>query len=350
MLPSTRQSNHSLRLCFPVVISVWFLWLGLLGPADALAALANGWEVALTMVFGSFVAGASSVGGGAVAFPVLTKWLEVEPQSAKLFSLAIQSVGMTSASILIWRMGLPVHWKAVRFSSLGGMAGISISLIYLAPALPTNDTRVFFTALQAAFAIALLLKLSQRTGGTALSELTGEPKSPSEEQLRIKSRDTLVLVVAGFCGGLASGVVGCGIDLVVFSVLVLRFGVCEKIATPTSVIIMAMNSVVGIIVYTVTSGPIPDGVFQMWLSAVPVVVLGAPIGAYCCAQVHRRTVARFLVFLILVEVGSTLLLIPIRGQTLLVALGSLGFFGGVFYALYRTAASTLPRSLGQAEA
>lgn len=56
------------------------------------------------MLFGSMVAGGTSMGGGAVAFPVLTKLLEVPPHEAKVFALAIQSVGMTAATLTIIAM------------------------------------------------------------------------------------------------------------------------------------------------------------------------------------------------------------------------------------------------------
>ncbi len=64
------------------------------------AYIQNHWEISLTMVFGSLIAGATSEGGGAVAFPVFTKLLHISPQEATVFSLAIQSVGMTAASIV----------------------------------------------------------------------------------------------------------------------------------------------------------------------------------------------------------------------------------------------------------
>jgi hypothetical protein len=55
------------------------------------------WVVRLS--FGSMIAGGTSLGGGAVAFPVFTKVLHITPYDAKVFSLAIQSVGMSAASL-----------------------------------------------------------------------------------------------------------------------------------------------------------------------------------------------------------------------------------------------------------
>ena len=47
----------------------------------------------ITMIFGSMVAGATSEGGGAVAFPVMTLALKIEPSVARDFSLMTQSFG-----------------------------------------------------------------------------------------------------------------------------------------------------------------------------------------------------------------------------------------------------------------
>jgi hypothetical protein len=49
--------------------------------------------MSLTMIFGSMVAGATSEGGGAVAFPVMTLALKIPPSIARDFSLMTQSCG-----------------------------------------------------------------------------------------------------------------------------------------------------------------------------------------------------------------------------------------------------------------
>ena len=61
------------------------------------------------MVFGSMVAGATSEGGAAVAFPVMTLVFGIAPPVARDFSFMIQSVGMTCASFTILFMG-KCHW------------------------------------------------------------------------------------------------------------------------------------------------------------------------------------------------------------------------------------------------
>ena len=52
--------------------------------------------MSITMIFGSMIAGATSEGGGAVAFPVMTLALHIQPSIARDFSLMTQSCGKHS--------------------------------------------------------------------------------------------------------------------------------------------------------------------------------------------------------------------------------------------------------------
>ncbi len=55
----------------------------------------------------------------------------------------------------------------------------------------------------------------------------------------------LVLIATGFVGGIFSSFAGSGLDICSFSVITLLFRVTEKTATPTSVVLMAGNTVIG---------------------------------------------------------------------------------------------------------
>ena len=77
------------------------LWVALFAAFDSIPFLIAHWYYAAMMVAGAFVAGFTPEGGGAVAFPVLNVFLHVDRVLARDFSMMIQSVGMTSASIFI---------------------------------------------------------------------------------------------------------------------------------------------------------------------------------------------------------------------------------------------------------
>ncbi|MCA9238936.1 MAG: sulfite exporter TauE/SafE family protein [Planctomycetales bacterium] len=305
-----------------VAVCVWSGWLWYVGPENALQTIARHWEVALTMVFGSFVAGASSEGGGAVAFPVFTKVLHIAPADARLFALAIQSVGMSAASLAIIAMRVRVDWRAIGWTAVGGAIGVSSCLMWIAPHAPPAETKMLFTAMQASFAITLIITLTKfqsRGQGIRLSKWGGPA----------------LLAVCGLVGGVASGLVGSGIDLLVFSMLVLLFRLSEKVATPTSVIIMAINSLVAMAFYHVFVGPLPASVHAMWLSAAPIVVIGAPVGALVCSLLSREAIAMSLIGLIAIEVTTTFLLLPLTPSVLAVAVVAGGAFSYLHYSMAR---------------
>ena len=134
---------------------VWGCWLTLMISGNHWSAFESGWFMSITMVFGSFIAGATSEGGGAVAFPVMTLLFGIEPHVARDFSLMIQAVGMMAASFTIYCLKVPVVWRAVLYASIGGAIGIVIGIELISPLLPPPYTKIFFTSIWLSFAAAL---------------------------------------------------------------------------------------------------------------------------------------------------------------------------------------------------
>src|SRR5271169_4240447 len=88
------------------IFSAWYfsalcLWAVLFAVFNSIPFLIANWYYPAMMVAGAFVAGFTPEGVGAVAFPVLNVFLHVDRVLARDFSMMIQSVGMTSASIFI---------------------------------------------------------------------------------------------------------------------------------------------------------------------------------------------------------------------------------------------------------
>ena len=88
------------------VFSGWFIgaliiWAALFAIFNDLRFFVEHWHYPAIMVLGAFVAGLTPEGGGAVAFPMLSVFFSIDRVLARDFSLMIQSIGMTSASIFI---------------------------------------------------------------------------------------------------------------------------------------------------------------------------------------------------------------------------------------------------------
>lgn len=316
-------SQHFIGVSVLVAVIVWTMWLFFAGPHFALANLINNWEVAVTMVFGSMVAGGTSMGGGAVAFPIFTKVLHISPQDAKVFSLAIQSIGMSAASLTIVAIGTKVEWRLVLWASLGGIPGIALGSIFLAPVLPPVVTKISFTMMLSSFAVVLFaLNRNIRRRNSAISIWS--------------QRERFLSIAVGVLGGIVSGIVGSGMDIVCFSIMVLLFGLCEKVSTPTSVILMAINAVAGFILHKFLIGNFVQPVVNYWLAAVPVVVVGAPTGAILCSLLQRNIIAKILICLIFIELVSSFLLLPLNFGLICYSLIIFIVFLFIYYRMYKT--------------
>lgn len=291
-------SRHHIQLWgYPVaVLFVLASWVILVIQLSDWASVLAQWRVSLTMIFGSFVAGATSEGGGAVAFPVFTKVLGIPSGDARIFSLMIQSIGMTMAGLVIWLRRIPVSWPVIQFGLLGGMMGFTLGSLALA--IPDPFPKWLFTFVTAIFGIFLAWNR------------WGSPHARRQNLAQLSSKQRLQVIIAGVLGGAITSTVGVGIDMVVFIYLTLRIGLDEKVSTPTTVVLMGLLSVFGF-GWHLFAGTIEPQVVNYWLSAVPVVIFGAPLGAWVCSKLKRDQLLVFLLLLIALEIVSTFILLPL---------------------------------------
>jgi len=293
------------------ILIVWSGWLLYTLP-NSWQIIADYWQVTLTMIFGSIVAGATSEGGGAIAFPVFTKLLHIAPLDAKVFSLAIQSMGMLAASITIIMMRIQVLWWVIIWVSLGGFCGLTMGLL-MASLIPAEFIRMLFTMMAVSLALTLAFLNADLTHKRVLMPV-------------LHYKEVFILVSVGGVGGLISGLVGSGVDMLSFSVLVLLFRVSECIATPTSVILMAVHSIFGILIQVCVLEGINPQVQAYWLAAVPVVIVGAPLGALLCSQMQFYHIRYVLISLIMLELVSSLWILHFDSLLIVFSLGILLIF------------------------
>ncbi|WP_340064938.1 sulfite exporter TauE/SafE family protein [Ascidiimonas aurantiaca] len=291
---------------FLLVISSWF-WYMLAYQQFHL--FGKHWPVTLTMVFGSFIAGASSEGGGAVAYPVFTLLLKIAPEVARNFSFAIQSVGMTAASLLIIGLKIPIEKKTVTYATLGGVAGLILGTFFMVQHLSGPMTKMFFVSLWMSFGFALFLLNRKKT------------RSVYESLHVHHSSDLFKLVLFGFIGGVITSFFGNGIDIFTFCLLTLYYGVSEKVATPTSVVIMTLTTIVGFFLHVFIVKDFQPVALEYWLVAIPVVIVFAPVGAYVISRFSRHVISSFLYGIIIIQYVGALFIIKPTPAWLLMSLG-----------------------------
>jgi uncharacterized membrane protein YfcA len=317
------QKRSAFRVNLAIALVVWGIWL-VFGGKLAIHHLVEDWKIALTMVFGSLVGGGTSEGGGAIAFPIFTKLLHVSPVNARNFSLAIQSVGMGSASLTILYLRIPIERRALLYAGIPGVVGVILSAYFVAPHIPPVIVRTSFTVLVSSLGVALLLANREKL-------VLRNQRLPV-----FGAREKSALITAGFLGGMVSALVGTGENTVTFMVMVLLFRLCEKVVTPTTVILMTMVTIPGFLVHVYLLRDFTPTVMGYWLAAVPVVAVGAPLGALICSSLNRHSIVLILLFLITLEFCSTLLLVRMSWPVLWASLVSLMVCGSIDWVMSRT--------------
>ena len=305
-----------------LALVVWAAWF-FIGGSFARTSIVKNWPVAVTMVFGALVGGGTSEGGGAVAFPVFTKVLHIPAAQARLFAFAVQTVGMGAASLSILFLRIPIDRRVLPWAGMGGVIGLVTCTYLIVPHVPPQLVRICFTVMVSSLAVALII-------------LNLKEKGPRHQRCPIFGpREKALLVAAGLIGGLMSGLVGCGENIVTFMVMALLFRVSEKVVTPTTVILMTIVTIVGFGLHAFAIHDFSKQVCSYWLAGAPIAVVFAPLGAYLCSRMTRDTIAGILIFLISLEFLSTLILIPISRAVALTALGTLVVFGVLNWQMTR---------------
>lgn len=309
-------------LCyFPYMIALdkWDLFDGTTGSENS-----PRFYVSITMIFGSMVAGATSEGGAAVAFPVLTLAMGTLPSVARDFSYLIQSVGMTSAAFSIFFMRVKLEWMSILYCTIGGGLGLILGLEEIAPKLTPPYSKMYFVSIWFAFAVSLYW-VNYFYGGSVFDSIphwengilwqktilkdTGLAQFPS---LTVKINwKVMALLATGFVGGIFSSMSGSGLDICSFALLCLLFRVNERVATPTSVVLMAGNTLIAAIYREFKMQQVSAEAYNLWLVCIPIVVIGAPIGAILSSHFHRTVFAVLIYVVDLVQfIGALVIIQP----------------------------------------
>ncbi|MCB1099704.1 MAG: sulfite exporter TauE/SafE family protein [Verrucomicrobiae bacterium] len=262
--------------------------------------LRDHWQMSATMVLGSFVAGSTPAGGGAVAFPVFTKVLAVKSSDAALFGLMIQSIGMSMASLFIISRRIPFYGTVYRWAAIGGSISVVPAVLLLK--IPAPLPKLLFSCL--IFAFGLVLYWMQSTS-------SNEPGTLADDAPRFSPRQRLHLLLTGMAGGVLASQLGSGADMLSFIVMIVALGLAPKKAIPTTVLTMATISVAGFLAKLALQPGEIGIVWHYWAVSVPVVAIGAPLGAFVLSKLPQQVVVRWVLALIVAEVASTLLVIDL---------------------------------------
>jgi uncharacterized membrane protein YfcA len=300
------------------VLSCWFAYVNTLPDLDFLA---RRWAAALTMVFGSFIAGSSPEGSAAISYPIFTLLLDIKPAIARNFSFAIQSIGMTSATLLILGLRVRVEWKYILYVTIGGVAGLVLGTYYVVPLISPVMAKLFFVSLWLSFGIVLWRENSR-------------PQRVVYDSIQHFERaDRVRLIVFGVIGGVISSIFGTGINIFTFCLMTIYYRVDEKVATPSSVIIMTIETLLGFFLHAAVLKDFAPESFELWLTCIPVVVFFAPLGAFVTTKLPRLRLAQLLYGILIVQFFGALMVIRPNWQQLMLCMVTIASGMGLFFYL-----------------
>lgn len=263
------------------LITFYACWLTVMFVGDFWGTAGDHWPVGVAMLGGSITGGSTPVAGGTVGFPVLVYVFSRPARLGCDFSLAIQSIGMVSASIFILTHGRLIDWRMLRFALMGTVIGTPLGSVLVAPNAADGTVKTMFAVLYASFGLLHLFRMRQLVSRDG----------PSIICYRV---DPCVAITVGFAGGVLASVIGVGADMLLYGILVLLYRADIRIAIPTAVIQMAATSLLGLgtrlVLSTVSAGYESqlEEVLPYWLAAAPVVVLGGPIGTVISRRIPRN--------------------------------------------------------------
>jgi len=198
-------------------------------------------------------------GGSILTVPALVYVVGQSPQAAVTASLAI--VGANSAfGALFHRTQGSLNWRIALI-----FGGVGMITAYLAAGLSRLFTPV---ALLIAFAVLMLV-----IGGLMLLR-----RQPQEESG--SPRGWPVVLASGAAVGLLTGLLGVGGGFLIVPALVLLVGLPMRQAVATSLIVIAMNSLAGLLGHL--SGAMPD------LTLITVFVVAGLGGAFAGSRLADR--------------------------------------------------------------
>jgi uncharacterized membrane protein YfcA len=318
-----KQTKKIPVLYFIFLIIVLVSWLMYVRSIDLADLYSRRWPSALTMIFGSFVAGSSPEGSAAISYPIFTLLLNIPPAVARNFSFAIQSIGMTCATLLILGLRIKVEWNYIKFVTLGGIFGLLFGTYKIVPLVSPIMAKLFFVSLWLSFGIALWIE-NRRPSRKVFDEI-----------VNFNSKDMMRLILFGFIGGIISSLFGTGINIFTYCIMTIYYGVSEKVATPSSVIIMTIETLLGFFLHAQIVKDFQPAAFEMWIACVPLVVFFAPLGAFVVSKLPRKRIAQFLYIILIVQFFGAMWVIKPGGMKLIMCIVVLALGLGVFRYLAR---------------
>src|SRR6202020_1805382 len=133
----------------------------------------------------------------------------------------------------ILSLKIKVEWRYIEYVSLGGVFGLVFGTYYIVPLISPPLAKLFFVSLWLSFGLVLLYE-------------NRKPKREIFDSIVNFGRSDIArLMFFGLVGGMISSIFGTGINIFSFCFMTIYYRINEKVAVPSSVIIMTIETLLG---------------------------------------------------------------------------------------------------------
>jgi uncharacterized membrane protein YfcA len=238
----------------------------------------------LSLIFGAIVGlslGLTGGGGAIFAVPLLVYGLGVPTKEAIGISLA--AVGATALVGFLhrWTLG-QVETRTGLLFAVAGMLGAPVGT-WISGLLPDAVLLTLFAGLMIVVAVRLWRQAATATSVCAASSVQDGPtcQRTSSGGLILTSRCAVLLTIVGILTGVLSGLFGVGGGFVIVPALVLFSGMEIHRAVGTSLMVIALVSVAGVVSHLAAGRDISLAVASLF-------VLGGIVGLFAGQRIGRR--------------------------------------------------------------
>jgi uncharacterized membrane protein YfcA len=237
------------------------------------------WPMALVMIPGSLVAGSTPMAGGTVAFPILVLVLHQPAANARNFGFLIQALGMGSAVMFMIGRRFRPPLRLLLGSAAGAVMGLLLGTFLIGPLVRESIVKLLFACLWMSFGLLIF------AGNRELCSLkrAGPPNAASTGWIGL---------LAGMLGGTIAAMIGVGVELCIFSVMVLIYRADLRIAIPTAICAGALASAGGVALH-IWLGDLGRRAVMDLFAAGPLGIFGAPCGAWVGGILPRSRLLYF---------------------------------------------------------
>lgn len=179
-------------------------------------------------------------GGSILTVPVLVYFFGVSPLAATSYSLFIVGTTSLAGAINYQRKGL-VSFKTAGLFGLSSISTVFITRKFLIPIIPKTFGEINGFIISESLVIMILFAILMLMASIKMIRSKKAPASHTETiSLRIP-----ILLAYGILIGLVTGFLGAGGGFLIIPTLVLLLNLPMKKAVATSLLIIAMNSLIG---------------------------------------------------------------------------------------------------------